>query len=56
MVESNGLSGHLHCIVSLTEGCWRQMAEPRLPSYPVVESSVKNSEGIQVVWFFAALK
>lgn len=37
MVESNRLSGHLHCIVSLTEGCWRQMAKPRLLSHPVVE-------------------
>jgi hypothetical protein len=37
MVESNGLSGQLHCIVSLTKGCWRQMAKPRLLSHPVVE-------------------
>jgi hypothetical protein len=37
MVGSNGLSSHLHCVVSLTESCWRQMAEPRLPSHPVVE-------------------
>lgn len=37
MIESNGPSGHLHSIVSLTERCWPQMAGSRLPSRPVVE-------------------
>ncbi len=37
MVEPNDLSGHLHCLVSLTERCWRQIPKPRLSSHPVVE-------------------
>jgi hypothetical protein len=37
IVESNGLSGHLHCIVFLTESGERQMAKPRLLSDAVVE-------------------
>ena len=37
IVESNGLGGHLHCIVLLTESGRRQMAESRLLSNPVVE-------------------
>lgn len=36
-MESNGLSGHLHCIVLLTESGGRQMAESCLLSDAVIE-------------------
>ncbi len=37
IVESNGLSGHLHCIVLLSESGGRQMAESCLLPNAVVE-------------------
>jgi hypothetical protein len=37
ITECNGLSGHLHCIVLLTESGGRQMAESSLLSDAVVE-------------------
>jgi IS30 family transposase len=43
MVEPNGLSGHLHCVASLTESCGRQMAKPRLSSHPVVEDQGRGA-------------